>query len=398
MSGELAATLAEVAVYVRRYVVLTEAQLVAVVLWIAHTHAIDAAEQSPYLAITSATKRSGKTRLHDVLEQLVARPWRVISPSEAVVFRKLAAARPTLLLDEVDAIWSGNGSERHEGLRAILNSGNRRGTVVPRCAGPQGTQLVDFAVFGPKALAGIGRLPDTVADRAIPIRLRRRTPTETVERFRQREAAEAAEPLARSLASVVHDLIRKLAAARPALPDELDDRAADGWEPLLAIADAAGGDWPQCARRAAVELSGEQDEQDDAIPLRLLADVHAVFEARGTDRIATVELLEALAEDAEAPWATWHRGERMSPRALADLLRPFSIRSRTIRLDDETPKGYMRESFEDAWSRYMPPQPPTSGLRNATPPQPASAKGLSGACASATSESVADGQRDANPH
>jgi hypothetical protein len=380
---ELASILEAVARYVRRYVVLTDAQLVAVALWTAHTYAIGAAEQSPYLAITSATKRSGN-----------------------VLYRKVSTVRPTLLLDEVDAIWSnghGGAGDRQEGLRAILNAGNRRGTVVPRCAGPQGAELVDFEVFGAKALAGIGALPDTVADRAIPVRLRRKTPTETVERFRRRETEHDAEPLRLSLASILEHLTAELVEARPELPEQLDDRAQDGWEPLLAIADAAEGCWPARARVAAVELSADRETEDETVAARLLADVRAVFAAKGTDRIATGELLEALAADEEAPWATWHRGEPMRARALADLLRPFRVRSRSVRLEDgSTPKGYMRESFADAWERYITPDSPASApaprFQSATTPQPARIQGPRGVYANATSDSVADTQSAANPH
>jgi len=154
----------DVQAFLRRYVVLTDAQATAVVLWAAHTHAIDAFEVTPFLAITSPEKRCGKTRLLDVLELLVANPWRAVMPSEAVVYRKIAADAPTLMLDETDAIFNTKNTNT-EPLRALLNAGNRRGTSVPRCVGPT-QQVVNFEVFGPKALAGIGLLPDTVADRS----------------------------------------------------------------------------------------------------------------------------------------------------------------------------------------------------------------------------------------
>jgi hypothetical protein len=144
----------------RRYVVMSGAQAIAVAVWTLHTHALDACEQSPYLAITSAEKRSGKTRLLDTLELLVARPWRVVMPSEAVVFRKIDAHKPTLLLDEVDAIFNPKAGANVEGLRALLNAGNRPGTQVPRCVG-QSQTLTDFSVFCAKAIAGIKDLPET---------------------------------------------------------------------------------------------------------------------------------------------------------------------------------------------------------------------------------------------
>jgi hypothetical protein len=239
--------------FVRRFVVLSDAQATAVALWVVHTHAFGA-DASPYLAVTSAEKRSGKTRLLDVLELLVAEPWRVVMPSEAVVFRKIDADQPTLLLDEVDAIFGPKANGNAEGLRALLNAGNRRGTKVPRCVGPSQT-LVTFSVFCAKALAGIGELPDTIADRAIQIRLKRRGPSETIERFRRRDVEESAATLRESARSWGAERTEALALARPELPEELDDRAQDAWEPLLAIADAAGGSWPETSRAAALELA-----------------------------------------------------------------------------------------------------------------------------------------------
>jgi hypothetical protein len=337
--------------FLRRYVVMTESQSIAVALWIVHTFALDACEQSPILAITSAEKRSGKTRLLDVLELLVARPWRVVMPSEAVVFRKIDADQPTLLLDEVDAIFNPKANGNVEGLRALLNAGNRPGTKVPRCVGPSQT-LVSFSVFSAKAAAGIRDLPDTVADRAIPIRLKRRAPGEPVERFRRREADEAAEPLHQWVGSWAEHRVPALAEARPELPEELDDRQQDAWEPLLAIADLAGGDWPERAHRSAVALSGTRD--DESAGVRLLGDIRAIFEMQEVDRISSANLIAALHEIEEAPWAEWY-GRPISTHGIAKLLTHYDVKPRTVRFDDETTaKGYRREQFEEAWSRYLP--------------------------------------------
>ncbi len=211
----VARLLDDVRTFVRRYVVLNDAQLTAVVLWAVHTHVIDAFEVTPFLAINSPEKRCGKTRLLDVLELVVARPWRTIMPSEAVLFRKIAAVAPTLMLDEVDAIFNAKNTNT-EPLRAVLNAGNRRGTSVPRCVGPQ-QQLVDFGIFCPKALAGIGTLPDTITDRSVVIRMQRKRKDEMAERFRMREAAPEAEELHRRLVAWAEGAVVELEAARPAV-------------------------------------------------------------------------------------------------------------------------------------------------------------------------------------
>jgi hypothetical protein len=173
--------------FIRRFVALSEAKALVIALWIVHTHTLDAAETTPYLNISSAEKRSGKTRLLEVLSLLVARAWFTGRVTSAVLVRKVAAETPALLLDESDAAFKGN-REYAETLRGVLNAGFRRGGVASLCVG-QGANLAykDFPVFCAKAIAGIGTLPDTVADRSIPIELRRRRQSERVERFRLRK-------------------------------------------------------------------------------------------------------------------------------------------------------------------------------------------------------------------
>jgi len=338
---------------VRRYVVMTPAQADAVALWVLHTHALEAAETTPYMAVTSAEKRSGKSRLLEVLVLLVSRPLPTANVSDAALFRSVADGPPTLLFDEVDAIFGPKARDR-EDLRSLLNAGYRRGAEVLRCVGDGSKQRVErFPVFCAKALAGIGELPDTVADRSLPIRLQRRAPDEQVERFRRREAEPEAAALRERAELFAAAVLPALADARPDLPDELDDRGQDVVEPLLAIADLAGGEWPERARRALVELRADRQLEDDSPRVRLLADARHVFAERS--RLSSAELLEGLAALDEAPWADWY-GKQLTNRALAKLLKPYGIRSRTVRLDDgSTPKGFVRDQFEGAWKRYLPP-------------------------------------------
>ena len=231
-----------VELFLRRYVVLSDAQAAAVAVWIVHTHAIDAFEMTPYLAVSSPTKRSGKSRLLEVLALLVQRPLRAAGMTEAALFRSIAGdTPPTLLLDEVDAIF-GPKAKEHEDLRALLNAGFARGTPVLRVVGEGSKMTVaPFETFCAKALAGIGVLPDTVSDRSLVVALKRRSRGEHVQRFRQRDAAADAVELREQLAAWGAEHGDELAEARPVMPDELDDRAQDACEPLLAIADAAGG-------------------------------------------------------------------------------------------------------------------------------------------------------------
>jgi hypothetical protein len=348
--------------FLRRFVVLARPEsFVAVVLWVAHTHAIEFADATPYLAISSPEKQSGKTRLLECLWLLAHECDGIaITPTASTIFRTLEATpEGTLLLDELDAVFR-DRSDKYEEVRAVINAGHRRGATVRRSVpGPKNTWVVKkFPVFGPKALAGIGKLPDTVADRAIAILMLKRKRTEPVEKLRQRTAREEAAPIVAALASA-------LAVQPPALladiPTELPDRAGDAWEPLLAIADAAGGAWPARARRAAVVLHASR-EQDDSLGLRLLADVRVVFDARGVERISTADLIAALQADEEGPWSS--ERSPLTPHRLARLLSAFGIASKQLRIGQVSLKGYEREGFVDSWERYLPPPPPEPKHRN----------------------------------
>lgn len=383
----------ELVSFVRTYVSLSEVQAVAVALWILHTHAFEAADTTPYLSIGSAEKGSGKTRLLETLELLVAKPWYTGRVTAAVLARKVHAEGPTLLLDESDAAF--NGDETYsEGLRGMLNSGHRRGGKTSVCVG-QGANIsyTDFGTFAPKAIAGIGVLPDTVAHRSIRVEMKRKRPDEPIARFRHRDTVAAAEPLRTQAGEWASAHVEELTEARPEVPRELDDRAADGWEPLLAIADLLGGECPARARAAALELSGGEAREDDSIGVRLLADVRRVFDENG-DRITSAALIERLVADEDAPWGDW-RGKPITSRALARILKRFGIQSRSIRIDDgTTPKGFRREQFEDAWKRYLPVDP-GSIRHNATTRM---ATGIAPFSYPPQDPLVADTKKGSNPH
>lgn len=287
-----ARVLEETVAFVRRFVGLTAAQATVVALWVVHTHALDAAETTPYLAVTSAEKQSGKTRLLEVLRLLVVRPWLTGRVTPAVLVRKVDVDAPTLLLDETDAAFNSD-REYAESLRGILNTGYRRGAVASLCVGKGADiQPKDFGTFCPKVLAGIGRLPDTVADRTIPIRLKRKAPGEgEIERFRERVVEPQAMAIEGQIAAWGTRNLTELTAARPDLPPALSDRQQDCVEPLLSIADAAGGEWSVMARGALVELLSGAAAQDQSLGVQLLADICQIFDDRGADRLLSRDLL-----------------------------------------------------------------------------------------------------------
>ena len=367
---ETANLLEDIRHFIRRFLVISEAQAVALCLFILYTYTAEQFECAPYLQITSAEKRSGKSRLLEVLEVLVNRPWLTSRTSAAALVRKLHGTRPTLLLDESDAAFSGD-KEYSEALRGVLNAGHRKGGKVSLCLGRgRDVKVIDLCVFGPKVIAGIGRLPDTVADRAIPIQLHRKRPGEQVERFRPRLIASAASDLQTRLAQwATEDRLEIVRSAFPGLPEELSDRQQDVSEPLLAVADLAGSEWGEAGRRALTDLFGGTAAADESLAVKLLSDIRIVFDHRV--RLSSKDLVSGLIEMEGSPWAELNHGREITPNSVARLLRKFDIAPRTVREDENTFKGYLRDSFQDAWARYLCPDSSTPTDSDVTPSQPA---------------------------
>jgi Protein of unknown function (DUF3631) len=363
-----AAVLDDLERFVRRFVVFTSAhQARAVALWVMHCWTFAAADTTPRLAVQSPERESGKTRLLEVLELLVREPMQALDATPAALFRSIAAGPVTFLVDEVDTVFSSkNGDDKSADVRAILNAGYRRGAVVPR-ADPKTKQVERCPVFAPVALAGIGALPDTVQSRALVIALRRRKSSEPIDRFRRRRVSPEAEQLRKQCTEWAEECLDELREADPQLPDELGDRAQDFWEPLLAVADAAGGQWPERARDAAKALSAHIDQDRESLTVRLLADCRYVIGTQ--DKIASKTLAADLAALDDAPWAEWY-GKPISPTGVARLLSGH-VRPRVLRDGDDVYKGYRRTDFEDSWQRYLPlsPLPPRMNRYTVTTPR-----------------------------
>jgi len=274
----------------------------------------------------------------------------------SALVRKVDKDHPTLLLDESDAAFQARG-DYGEALRGILNSGfERDGTYSMSVPKGNDWEPRDFKPFCPKAIAGIGHLPATIRDRSIPIQLKRRARREGGrQRFRKAKVRPEADQLKRRLEEWVIANVVTLREAQPQLPDELNDRQQDVCEPLLAIADLVGGDWPSLARAALVELCTGMEMPDDAPGVKLLADIRDVFTQTQSDRIPTVQLLKHLLARDESPWSEFDRGRPLSAFQLSKLLRPFGVRPRDIRFYPGVQKGYMRNDFEDPWDRYLLP-------------------------------------------
>lgn len=327
----------------------------AVALWAAHCHAIDAFDSTPRLALISPEKGSGKTRTLEVLDLLVPDPMHAANLSTAAIFRQIAAKPHTVLLaDEADTYLGLRVAKDHEELRGLVNAGHRRGAKAYRCVGePARMQVVEFPAFCPVAVAGIGDLPDTIIDRSVVIRMRRRAPSEMVDSFRVRKVTPEGVALRNRLGSWATGNVEALKDAEPEMPAGIVDRPADVWEPLIAIGDAAGAEWGERARRACVELQAARQSSDPSLGVQLLADIRGIFDILAADRISTEELVERLCKLDESPWGDL-RGKPIDARGVARRLRPFDVRPKQIRLSDhETRKGYELGDFLDPWSRYL---------------------------------------------
>ncbi len=330
---------------------------VAHTLWIAHTHLMDAWESTPRIAFLSPEPGSGKTRALEVSELLVPNPVEAVNVSPAYLFRKVGGTdgRPTILFDEVDTVFGPKARENEE-IRALLNAGHRRGAVAGRCV-VRGkiVETEEIPAYCAVALAGIGDLPDTILSRSVIIKMRRRAPTEIVEPYRRRLHAGVGHALRARLedwAAAVSDSVQD---AWPELPLGVEDRDADVWEPLLAVADAAGGGWPERARVAAVTLVTLLRGANPSLGIRLLGDLRTVFGE--AESMTTAAILAALHEMDEAPWGDI-RGKPLDDRGLARRLKKYDIHPKVIRIGENTARGYDRADLRDAWDRYLGPPLP----------------------------------------
>jgi hypothetical protein len=194
------------------------------------------------------------------------------------------------------------GGKRRSQVSAERRLLSRRGKFY-RCTADGKAEPLELNCYAAVAVAGLRALPDTLASRAIIIRMKRRAPDETVEPFRIRRAENEAAPLRESLVEWCCQHGDDLKAIEPDLPEGIDDRAADIWEPLIAIADAAGGDWPKAARAAAIHFTKEGADEGLTNGVELLEHIHQAFSDR--EVVSTKELLQTLINRDESPWADY---------------------------------------------------------------------------------------------
>ena len=335
----------EIKSILKSHVVFDEYSVTACALWIVLTYVYDAFRILPMLGITSPEKRCGKTTLLEVLQGLTRSALLASNITPSAFFRVIEAYHPCLLVDEFDTFIKDNDE-----LRGIVNSGHTRKLAYVIRTNMETMEAEIFSTWGPKAIAMIGNLPDTNKDRSISIRLKRKLSGESVRKISLDFDLEQL-PLRRKCERWGQDNIDRLKSARPDIPNVGNDRATDNWTPLIALAELAGGQWPELANRAIKAL--EMTDDKDTIRQMLLADIKVIFKKKDIDRISSKILVEELVEIEDHPWGDWRRGKPITQTGLARLLKPFNIRSKTIRLEMKTPKGYELQQFEDAFKRYL---------------------------------------------
>ncbi|MFF7153125.1 DUF3631 domain-containing protein [Streptomyces sp. NPDC008139] len=355
----------EVEQFHRRFNVFPlEAAYAAVTLWDAHAHLIDAFDSTPRIAFLSPEPGSGKSRALEIVETLVPRPMVAVNASAAALFRAVSGpdGRPTILFDEIDTVFGPKAGDNEE-LRGFLNAGHRRTGVTYRCVGDSQT-VTPFPSYTAVAVAGLGSLPDTILTRSVIIRMRRRARNEHVEPFRARLHEKEGNALRDRLATWAEQVREHVLGAWPQMPDGITDRPADVWEPLLAIADAAGGTWPERARAACTQLvKAAQVDDKGSLGIRLLTDLRD-YVMVGVDRLPTIAVVDRLNALDDAPWADL-QGRPLDSRRLSRMLHDYvtddnePIASRNIRTSGGVLKGYYAADLHDAWQRYCPPAPET---------------------------------------
>ena len=346
----LAAVLNETEEAIHKHVVISREAGIAATLWIAWTYAVDRGAQgppgdiAPLLAIVSPVRRCGKTQMMSVLSYLCPRVIPASNITAAALFRLVEMERPTLLVDECDVFLKDN-----EDLRCLLNAAHRRdGAYVVRC-GDKNSDYPPrkYSVFGPKALAMIGTPAPTIEDRSIVIRLQRKRRDEVIERLNA-AAAERLKMIARRLMAAVTPEIRAaMYAANPEIPATLNDRQADNWRNLIALADIAGDHWPTTARGAAVIMAVSANQDAETIGILAIADCKDAFGF--ADRLTPTDIVSRLIRTPDRPWAKFSRGGPITPKKLANLLAPYGIVARRVHAG----RFYSREDFEAAFLRYV---------------------------------------------
>jgi putative DNA primase/helicase len=336
-------------VFITKRVIVPQGVGLALGLWAIGTHLFEIFDCFPYVCLTSPTKRCGKTLLAELVGLISARTKNTVAISEAALFRTIHAFRPTIIIDEAEAL-ADRRAVRSQVLVSLLNAGHRRNAVVIRCSGPGHTPR-EFPVFCPKIVIAIGNPPDTLRDRALVVQMRRKRKDETVAPYRYREVSAKGERRA-ALCSVWAEAHRQQVAAkyeRESL-DFLSDRENDNWAPLFAIAAVAVPERLAELRQIALDFAAAKHalDVDDSHVVRLLSDVQQIFTDHELERVSTHRLLARLQALEQGSW------ENLSAAKLGRMLKPFGVSSKQLWLKGQNVRGYELDDLKPVFASYLP--------------------------------------------
>ena len=318
---------------------------IATSLWVVLTYCFSSMRILPLLGVTSPEKRCGKTTFAEVLQGLVLNAVIASNISSAVLYRLIEKYKPTLLVDEADTFLVDNDE-----LRGVFNAGHTKKSAFVWRVNTETLEPEKFSVWGPKVVLMIGNLPGTMEDRSIRVGMRRKAPGESVKKLTL-DFEEEQLHIRRKCMRWCTD--NSLLNADPKIPNVGNDRASDNWLPLLAIADKAGGDWPELARAAMVALEHDEFDEADSVGQMLLADIKKIFEKTECEQIFSKNLVEHLIQLEDRPWFEWRCGNPLTQNTLSKILKPFGIRSKQIRISGKKQRGYTVKNFHDSFKRYL---------------------------------------------
>ena len=350
----------EIGSLIEKHAILSKHQITVLVLWVFGTYCIDAFGIFPKLLITSPDKRCGKTTVLSVLRSVVSRALVASNVTPSAMFRSIELWKPTLLIDEGDTFINNDDGN----LKGIINSGHTKDTAyVLRVEGDNSNRYPkQFSTWTPMAIAMIKNPPDTIVDRSIVIKLRRkliseRTAKWTFDNFSKLES------LRQQLKKWADDSFEVLKNYAPNIPVIDNDRAADNWTPLFAIASLLGVEWLANVEEAFRDLNVSYDKSDENINTLLLTDIKEIFTETNFDKIHSSDLVVRLLELEDRPWGEYRYGKPITCNTLARLLSSFGIKPRQIRIG-QNKQGYYIADFEDTFSRYIPVVQTTTTLQS----------------------------------
>jgi len=340
--------------FVERYVALPVGASVVLTAWVIASWVHKIFDAFPLLALTSPEKQCGKTRCQEVIECLVQRPVRTANLSEAVLFRMIERYNPTLMIDEAQVLSRPN-SERGQALHDLLCSANRRGAKVFRCVGARRDEIKGFSVCCPIVISAIGSIGEVLEDRCIVIRMQRRKPNETIERFLQSRAMEESEFLRSRTLRWARDNEETIQSAYESTQPLhfVSDRAAEHWLSLQAVISVACSNRLNDLAEAAKALQGIESSEEST-GVKLLRDIKKIFESNDwPEAIPSGELVKKLLEIPDTGWSELGT-KGLTPHRLAGILRPYGVHSENSTTSNrQSVRGYWLKQLKPVFDRYL---------------------------------------------